>query len=214
MVSVAAVAREFFLIEDRNNLPIVPACQGCRRHQQGLLLAGKLPVRPGARLRRLQVAEHEAALGSMDGRFAPTLRAISSSVAPASAASKICARLSLRTARLPPLRSAVSSQRSVWLSSTHSVHSSVPPARLRHGRTTESDGRREFPRKNLHAQTGSIFGVHPPVHAPASPASSRSRHAAIFSSHPAFRSPDGGNARTRRLRQKATEGRPQHRTAR
>jgi len=48
----------------------------------------------------------------------PTLTAIASSLTPASAASKICARLSLRAACLPALRSAVSSARSVWLSST------------------------------------------------------------------------------------------------
>src|ERR1700675_3143546 len=47
----------------------------------------------------------------------PTLIAMSSSPAPASAASKICARLSLRAACLPALRSAVSSPRSAWLSS-------------------------------------------------------------------------------------------------
>jgi len=49
---------------------------------------------------------------------APTLLAISSSLVPASAASKICARLSLRAGCLPRLKSAVSSARSVWLSST------------------------------------------------------------------------------------------------
>src|ERR1700677_5225704 len=48
----------------------------------------------------------------------PTLLAISSSQAPASAASKICARLSLRDACLPPLSSALSSVRSIWLRST------------------------------------------------------------------------------------------------
>ena len=44
--------------------------------------------------------------------------AISSSPAPASAASKIWARLSLRDACLPPLSSALRSLRSTWLSST------------------------------------------------------------------------------------------------
>jgi hypothetical protein len=48
-----------------------------------------------------------------------TLVAISSSLTPASAASKICARLSLRAACLPPLRRILSSARSVWLISTH-----------------------------------------------------------------------------------------------
>src|SRR5207248_502974 len=48
----------------------------------------------------------------------PTLPAIASSLAPASAASRICARFSLRAAHLPPLSSAFSSSRSPWLSST------------------------------------------------------------------------------------------------
>ena len=44
-----------------------------RRHQQSLLFAGELALCSGARLlaeRRLQVAEHEAALGPVDGRAA------------------------------------------------------------------------------------------------------------------------------------------------
>src|SRR5262249_55992790 len=50
----------------------------------------------------------------------PMLVAISSSLAPASAASRICARLSLRAACLPPLRSVVSWSRSDWFSSVES----------------------------------------------------------------------------------------------
>jgi hypothetical protein len=42
----------------------------------------------------------------------------------------------------------------------------------------------------------------------------RNRHATIFSRQPAFGSPDGVDARTSRVHQKATEDRPQHRTAR
>ena len=48
----------------------------------------------------------------------PTLVAISSSATPASAASRICARLSLRAACLPPLRRALSSSRSYWVKVT------------------------------------------------------------------------------------------------
>jgi hypothetical protein len=47
-----------------------------------------------------------------------TPAAIASSLTPTSAANKICARLSLRAERLPPLTSAVSSQRSASLNST------------------------------------------------------------------------------------------------
>src|SRR5262249_52612791 len=46
----------------------------------------------------------------------PTLVAICSSPTPASAANRICARFSLRAACLPPLNSAFSCSRSVWLS--------------------------------------------------------------------------------------------------
>jgi hypothetical protein len=93
-----------------------------RRDQQSLLFAGELTIRSGTWLfaeRCLQVAKHKAPLGPVHDRAAhPTPFAISSSLALASAASKICARLSLRTAYLPPLKSAVSSARSAWLSST------------------------------------------------------------------------------------------------
>jgi hypothetical protein len=41
---------------------------------------------------------------------------------------------------------------------------------VRHGRTAESDGRRESRRKNLHAQTGAVSGLYPPLYAPASQA--------------------------------------------
>src|SRR5260370_30089830 len=47
-----------------------------------------------------------------------TLATIASSLAPPSAASRICARLSLRTACLPPLSSASTSARSAWFNST------------------------------------------------------------------------------------------------
>src|SRR5258708_2479042 len=60
-----------------------------------------------------------------------TLIAISSSLAPASAASRICARFSLRAACLPPLSSAVSAVRSAWLRSTRYRTFIVAPQRLR-----------------------------------------------------------------------------------
>jgi len=91
-------------------------------HQEGFLFAQELASRSGARLfgqRRLQVAFNKAARGPYTVEPpTPTLVAMISSLAPASAASKICARLSLRAACLPPLRSAVSLLRSAWLSST------------------------------------------------------------------------------------------------
>jgi len=50
--------------------------------------------------------------------LAATVADIASSVAPASAANRICARLSLRAACLPPLSSATKWSRSAWLSVT------------------------------------------------------------------------------------------------
>src|SRR6266568_2107219 len=58
-----------------------------------------------------------------------TARAISLSLRPASAASKIWARLSLRAARLPLLNIAVSSQRSAWLNSVESECGAVAVGR-------------------------------------------------------------------------------------
>src|SRR6202163_595947 len=91
------------------------------RHQQGFFLARKFALRSGTRLfaqRPLQIAFHAASLGPVHGPAPTLLLAISSSLAPASAASKICARLSLRDACLPPLSSALSAARSIWLRST------------------------------------------------------------------------------------------------
>lgn len=83
----------------------------CRRHQQGLFLAGQLAFRARTRLLAQdprQIAFLEAALGPAD-RLTRTARTISASQLPASAASKICARLSLRAAcssrrASPPVR--------------------------------------------------------------------------------------------------------------
>ena len=81
------------------------------RHQKRFLLARQLAVRAAARLfaeRGLQIAFDEAPLGpyTVDPPTATPI-AISSSLAPTSAASSICARLSLRAACLPPLSKAV-----------------------------------------------------------------------------------------------------------
>src|SRR6185436_6887662 len=141
----------------------------------------------------------------------PTLLAISASPMPASAASKICARLSLRAECLPPLKSAVSSPRSAWLHPIAYIHLCLL---LRHRRTTESDGRREPPCKSLHAQAGPVSGVYPPLHAPAPSAAGRNRHAAILPRQPAFGSPDGAHPQTGRVHQAATQDRTQYRTAR
>src|ERR1700704_5854071 len=94
------------------------------------------------------------------------------------------------------------------------VHSSVSPPRSRHGRTAESDGGRESIRKTIHPKAGPVFGLYSPLHTPEPPAPSRNRLAAIFSRHPAFSSPNGVDARTSRVDQKAAEDSPQHRSPR
>src|SRR5271167_3290707 len=84
----------------------------------------------------------------------------------------------------------------------------------RHGQTAESDGRRESACKNFHAQVGPISGVHLRLYAAASPATDRSRHAALLPRQPTFGAPDDPDAGTRRLHPPAAPRRPQHRNAR
>ena len=58
------------------------------------------------------------------------------------------------------------------------------PPRARHGRTAESDGRRESRGKKLHAQARSVSSVYPPLHASAPPTAGRNRNAGIFRGSP------------------------------
>src|SRR6266516_3347163 len=103
-----------------------------------------------------------------------------------SAASKICARLSLRDACLALLSSGKHASRKlkraqILLAAEQRpefraldlaevdpiayIHG-VPPC-SRHAQTTESDGRRESFGKTLHAHAGAIPGLYPPLHAAA-----------------------------------------------
>src|ERR1700758_3026588 len=86
----------------------------------------------------------------------------------------------------------------------------VPP-RSRHARTTESDGRRESFDKTLHAHAGAVSGFYPPLYPAASQAPGRNRHAGISPRQPAFGSPDGADAGTRRPHQTAAKDASQHR---
>jgi hypothetical protein len=104
---------------------------------------------------------------------------ISSSLARRSAASRICARLSLRAHACR--RSAVRSVGRVRIGRVRpdSVHSSEPP--LVEARTSNcSDGQIESPGKNLHAEAGPVSGVYPPLYALTPPTPGRNRHAAIL----------------------------------
>ncbi len=103
------------------------------RHQQRLLLAAQLARRSGPRLlaqRSLQIASDEAPLGPVNRRAARTRRWWRSlrQLAPASAARRICARLSLRAACLPPLSKRCRARRArLGSARPDTVHSSVPP---------------------------------------------------------------------------------------
>ena len=92
------------------------------RHQQCLLLAGELALGARARLpaqRPPQVTFDEPPLGPIHGRAADPDTGGDFLVAePSSAATRIWARLSLRTACLPPLKSDPSSWRSYWVNMT------------------------------------------------------------------------------------------------
>jgi hypothetical protein len=110
----------------------------------------------------------------------PTLAAIASSLAPASAASRICARLSLRASCLPPAQKRPEFG-ALGMAELHSVaYIHLRLLGSRHGRTAELDGRRESACKNLHVQAGPVSGVHLRLYAAASPATDRSRHAALL----------------------------------
>src|SRR5216683_3597106 len=92
------------------------------RHQERLFLARELAPRAGPRpslsaAARLPSTKRRLVRYTVESPTA-TLATIASSLAPPSAASRICARLSLRTACLPPLSSASSSARSAWFNST------------------------------------------------------------------------------------------------
>src|SRR5215203_3719847 len=130
----------------------------------------------------------------------PIVRAISSSPTPASAASRTCARLSLRAACLPPLSSLSSSPRSSWLSSTR--YRTFIPISSR-GRPDESNDESEIRHRatdrpaSLHSKARPVPGLHLRLQAYVRSGPSRSRHATTLPRHPAFRPPDGPWARTR-----------------
>src|SRR5262249_46427403 len=179
--------------------------------QQGLLLTGELAVCSRARLfaeRRLQVAKHEAAFGPIDGRTAYPDAPGDLVVAGASVRSQQNLRAFELARRVPAAAEEGLEFMAFGLAEFNPIAYIRPCLlpRLRHGPTTESDGRRESFRKNLHAQAG------PAVHAPPSPAAARSRYPAIFLRPTAVSSPDGVDARTRRLHQTATRRRSQYRS--
>src|SRR4029077_1280554 len=110
----------------------------------------------------------------------PTVPATSSSLTPASAAKRICARFSLRAACLPPLSSVVSSSRSAWLSSTRYRTFILISSR---GRPDESNHESEIrhcaPHRpaSLHRKARPVSGLHPRLHVGDGPSDRRARPA-------------------------------------
>src|SRR6266850_4518823 len=146
-----------------------------------------------------------------------TAQAISSSLRPASAASRICARLSLRTARLPLLNIAVSSSRSAWLNSTR--YRTFIAASFVGGpdeSTDESKIRRRpsYRPAKLHRQARPVSGFHLRLFAHVPPAASRNRHAAPLPRQPTFGPPDGRHPLTKWIDPTSTRCRSKHRTPR
>src|SRR3990172_1196922 len=83
------------------------------------------------------------------------------------------------------------------------------------GTTDESDASRVSPlfRTRLHAQAGTVSGLHIRLHAGARPPACRSRSATPFPRHPAFGPPDGAHPRAGRADPTTSRRRAQHRTA-
>ena len=93
----------------------------------------------------------------------PTLRTISSSPTPTSAASRICARFNFRAPCLPPLSSAPSSPRSAWLSSTRYRTFILISSRGRPDESSdESEIRPRAPHRpaSLHRKARPVSGLH------------------------------------------------------
>ena len=161
------------------------------RDQERFLFAGELaPARRGSSLSaasELPSTKRRLVRHTVEPPT-PTSRAISSSLAQASAASKCCARLSLRAACLAPLNDAVSCSRSDWLSSTrYRTDSSVPPPG--EARTNELNRMAgvSSPRKSFHAKQGQYLAF---IHLYTRLHRRPNRHAAILPRQPALSAPD------------------------
>src|SRR5258707_10386522 len=145
----------------------------------------------------------------------PTVLAISSSPAPASAASRICARFSLRAACLPPLSSVSSSVRSASLSSTrYRIFILISSRGRPHESSDESEIRHRAPHRpaSLYRKARPLPGLHLRLfsHLPAGPG--RSRHATPLPRNSAFGPPNGAHPRTRRTDPPTTRHPKKHRS--
>src|ERR1700688_3220717 len=174
--------------------------------------ASSLPVSLRSAPGPLQIAFHEASLGSVHGRAAHADAPCNLLVA----GPGIGGQQNLRSLELARRMLAAAEQRPqcgaldlAEVDPIAYIHG-VPPS-SRRASTTESDGRRESFDKNLHAQAGAVSGLYPPLYAVAPQTSGRNRHPGIFPRQPAFGSPDGADAGTSRPHHKATKDASQHR---
>src|SRR5712691_10084744 len=143
-------------------------------------------------------------------RLTLTVRAISSSRPPPSTASKICARLSLRAACLPPPSIAVSSSRSAWLNSTR--YRTFMLCLLVGGRDESNDESKI--RRALHREAGALPRFHPYLFVHVRTAARRGRHSAPLPRQPAFGPPDDRHPRTKRLHPTSARRPQKHRNPR
>src|SRR3954467_6796746 len=139
---------------------------------------------------------------------------MSSSLTPASAASRVLGPLELPRRALTPAQKRTELVALVLGQCDTIAYIHPCLLVLRHRPPAESNGRRELLQKILHRQAGPVSGLHPPVQAVASPSFGRNRHAGILPRQPTIGSSDGADARTRGLHPEAVEDPPQHRTTR
>ena len=146
-----------------------------------------------------------------------TVRAISSSLWPASAASKIWARLSLRAARLPPAqhRGEFTAFGLAQFDPITYIHLGLLVGGPDESTDESKIRRRSQPqRSRLHGKARPVSGLHLHLLAHVPTPARRGRHAATFRRQPAFGPPDGRDARTKRPHSPSAGRRQKHRAPR
>src|SRR5665213_1704687 len=186
--------------------------------QQRLFLARELAFGAGPRLfaeRRLQIAEHEAALGPVHRRFADRHGGGDRLVADPG----IGCQQNLRPLELARRVLAAAQQRRQFVALGLAQFDPIPyihrcPPKGE-DTTDESDAQPMSSRfaSRLHAKAGAISRLHPRLYARARPPARRSRPATALPSDPALSPPDGADPRTRRTHSPPIRRRAQHQSA-